>query len=54
MPGTEPAELSFDLEETVTAILDALDGTDRTVLRIKLAGAPDSELATALSVSRRE
>jgi len=52
VPGTELAELSLDLEETVTAVLDALDGTDRTVLRIKLAGAPDSDLATALSVSR--
>ncbi len=51
-PDAEPADLSLDLEETVTAVLDALDGTDRTVLRIKLAGAPDSELATILSVSR--
>ncbi len=51
-PDAGPADLSLDLEETVTAVLDALDGTDRTVLRIKLAGAPDSELATILSVSR--
>ncbi|MGH3887721.1 MAG: hypothetical protein ACRDSZ_14335 [Pseudonocardiaceae bacterium] len=51
-PGVELADLSLDLEETVTAVLDALDGTDRTVLRIKLAGAPDSELATVLSVGR--
>lgn len=51
-PDAELADLSLDLEETVTAVLDALDGTDRTVLRIKLAGAPDSELATVLSVSR--
>ncbi len=51
-PGVEPADLSLDLEETVTAVLDALDGTDRTVLRVKLAGAPDSELATVLSMSR--
>ncbi len=36
----------------MAAVLAALDGTDRTVLRIKLAGVPDSELATALSVSR--
>ncbi|MGH3773741.1 MAG: hypothetical protein ACRDRW_20520 [Pseudonocardiaceae bacterium] len=46
------ADLALDLEETVTAVLDALDGTDRTVLRIKLTGGPDSELATELSVSR--
>ena len=39
------------LEETVNAVLDAVDGTDRTVLRIKPAGAPDSALATALNVS---
>lgn len=52
VPDAEPADLSLDLEETVAAVFDALDGMDRTVLRIKLAGAPDSELATVLSVSR--
>ncbi|MGH3915593.1 MAG: hypothetical protein ACRDTC_19630 [Pseudonocardiaceae bacterium] len=52
VPGAESADLALDLEETVTAVLDALNDTDRTVLRIKLAGAPDSELATALRVSR--
>jgi hypothetical protein len=52
VPGAELVDLALDLEETVTVVLDALDGTDRTVLRIKLAGAPDSELATALRVSR--
>ncbi|MGH3870679.1 MAG: hypothetical protein ACRDSR_04040 [Pseudonocardiaceae bacterium] len=52
VPGAELANLSLDLEETVTAVLNALDGTDRIVLRIKLAGGPDSELASVLSVSR--
>jgi len=52
VPGAEPADLPLDREETVTAVLDALDGTDRTVLRVKLAGASDSELAAALRVSR--
>lgn len=51
-PDAERADLALDLEEAVTDVLDALDGTDRTVLRIKLAGGPDSELATALRVSR--
>ena len=46
------SESALDLEETVTLVLDRLDAVDRVVLRVKLAGKSDSELAARLDVSR--
>lgn len=45
-------DLDPELEQTATVIRDDLDEADRLVLRIKLSGASDSELASVLGVSR--
>lgn len=51
-PSADPADLPFELEETVEALLQAIDEDDRTVLRAKLAGTADAALAEQLGVSR--
>lgn len=48
----DSAELTFGLEQTVDAMIEELSENDRLVLRSKLSGAPDAELASLLGVSR--
>lgn len=50
--STDPPGDMEDLEAMVETMLEQLDGTDRLVLRCKLSGGSDSELATRLNVSR--
>ena len=47
-----PDEFDPTLEQTAVMIIDDLDRAERLVLRTKLAGASDSELASLLDVSR--
>lgn len=47
-----PDELGPALEQTATMIIDDLNEEARLVLRTKLSGASDSELASRLGVTR--
>lgn len=51
-PAADPADLAGELEETVDLMLAELTDTDRVVLRAKLSGSADSELAAQMGLSR--
>ncbi|MGI8985002.1 MAG: hypothetical protein ACR2HM_10820 [Acidimicrobiales bacterium] len=52
LTSADPSEAAYELEQTVETMIQEFSDIDRLVLRSKLAGAPDSELASLLGVSR--